>query len=118
MDFNANLDGNSIIEEAIAQFNSKRTKENMVAVLEAIRRRMHEDGQFILPVIPPQAAFDAIDLEHIKAGDTITYDEDLHFKLHHIETDEGGPAWLYSPVVKSAKKAKVSLRLRTLSLRY
>ena len=89
MDFNANLDGNSIIEEAIAQFNSKRTKENMIAVLEAIRRRMHEDGQFILPVIPPQAAFDAIDLEHIKAGDTITYDEELHFKLHHIETDDG-----------------------------
>ena len=54
MEFNECLEGNVLIEEAIARFHEDSSRENLVAVLEAIRQRMHEDGQFILPVIPPR----------------------------------------------------------------
>lgn len=93
MEFNDCLEGNVLIEEAIARFHRDRSRENLATVLEAIRQRMHEDGQFILPVIPPQAAFEQIDPEHIKVGDTITIEEDLHFKLHHLQTEDG-KSWL------------------------
>ena len=45
------LDGNEIIEEAIARFQADSTKENLTIVLEAIRKRMHENGHFMIPVI-------------------------------------------------------------------
>ena len=45
------LDGNEIIEEAIARFQADSTKENLTIVLEAIRRRMYENGHFMIPVI-------------------------------------------------------------------
>lgn len=86
---NSFLDGNSIIEEAIAHFYDEQSRDNLIAVLEAIRRRMHEDGHFMIPVIPPQAAIDMLDLEHTRVGDTVTSGEDLHFKLQHIETKDG-----------------------------
>lgn len=54
---------------------------------------MHEDGHFLIPVILPQAAIDMINVEHVKVGDTVTNEEDLHFKLHHIETSDG-KKWL------------------------
>lgn len=45
------LDGNEEIEQAINQFLSGRSEETMMAVLEAIRQRMHADGHFIVPII-------------------------------------------------------------------
>ena len=83
------LDGNSIIEEAIEHYYEDSTRENLVAVLESIRRRMHEDAHLMIPVILPQAAIDMMDIEHVRTGDTVTNDEDLHFKLHHLETEDG-----------------------------
>ena len=83
------LDGNEIIEDAISRFYEDSSKDNLIAVLEAIRRRMHEDGHFMIPVIPPQAAIDMLDIEHTAVGDTVTSSEDLHFKLHHLETKDG-----------------------------
>ena len=44
------LEGNEIIEEAIATFHKDQTRENLIAVLEAIRTRMHADGHFVIPV--------------------------------------------------------------------
>lgn len=87
--FDEFLEGNSVIEEAIAQYHADQSRENLVAVLEAIRRRMHEDGHFMIPVVFPQAAVDMLDIEHVSVGDTVTSEEDLHFKMHHIETDDG-----------------------------
>lgn len=87
------LDGNVIIEEAIEQFREEQTKKNLVGVLEAIRRRMQEDGHFMIPVIPPQAAIDMIDIDSVKVGDTVTSEEDLHFKLQHVQTTDG-KSWL------------------------
>ena len=45
------LDGNELIEEAINAYHAEATKENLCAVLEAIRTRMHQDGHFMIPVI-------------------------------------------------------------------
>ena len=45
------LDGNELIEEAIANYYSEGSKENLIGVLEAIRQRMHADGHFMIPVI-------------------------------------------------------------------
>ena len=87
------LDGNEIIEEAIESFYQNATRETLAAVLDSIRKRMHEGGHFLIPVIPPQAATNMFDLKHLKVGDTVTNEEDLHFTLHHIDTDDGN-TWL------------------------
>ena len=84
---------NKAIEDAIARFHGSSTKENLVLLLETIRKRMHEGGQFILPVIPPQELFEMFDVQSIKPGDTFTTDRDLSFKFHHIETADG-KKWL------------------------
>lgn len=83
------LVGNSVIEDAIEKFYAEQSLENLTAVLESIRQRMHEDGHFMIPVIMPQAAVDMFDIEHVSVGDTVTSEEDLHFKMHHLETDDG-----------------------------
>lgn len=87
------LSGNKIIEEAIDKMYKEPSRKNLIGVLESIRKRMHEDGQFMIPVIPPQAMLDLVDPEHIKAGDTIQPNEDMHFKLQHIRTQDG-KKWL------------------------
>ena len=87
------LTGNTIIEEAIAQYYQDSSRENLVGVTNAILKRMEADGHFLIPVIPPQAMFDMIDIEHVKVGDVVTNEEDLHFKLHHIQTSDG-KLWL------------------------
>ena len=89
----SSLDGNRIIEEAIEHNYEKQDKESLITVLESIRKRMHEDGHFMIPVIPPQAAINMMDIEHLKVGDTVTCDEELHFTLHRIETNDG-KQWL------------------------
>ncbi len=45
------LDGNELIETAIAEYYAEDSKEKLVGVLDAIRQRMHEDGHFIIPVV-------------------------------------------------------------------
>ena len=45
------LDGNDLIEDAISKYHADACKENLIAVLDAIRTRMHADGHFIVPVI-------------------------------------------------------------------
>ena len=45
------LDGNDLIEDAISKYHADASKENLIAVLDAIRSRMHADGHFIVPVI-------------------------------------------------------------------
>ena len=87
------LDGNEAIEEAIKHYYAEQNKENLIAILETIRQRMHNDGHFMIPVIPPKAALNMMDLEHVRVGDTVQSEEELHFKLHHLETSDG-KQWL------------------------
>ena len=87
------LTGNVIIEDAIARYYEKGDRESLIGVLDAILQRMKADGHFMIPVIPPQAMAEMIDVEHVRVGDTATNEEDLHFKLHHIQTNDG-KMWL------------------------
>ncbi len=90
---NACLDGNEAIEAAIHSYYAKSSRENLIAVLMSIRRRMRDDGHFLIPVIPSKAALDTVDIQHAQVGDTITSGEDLHFKLQHIQAKDG-KLWL------------------------
>ena len=45
------LDGNELIEEAIANLYNENNQENFINILESIRHRMHADGHFIFPVL-------------------------------------------------------------------
>ena len=87
------LTGNVLIEEAIARYYEAGTRQNLIGVLDAILQRSRAGGHFLIPVIPPQAMFDMIDIDHVKAGDTVTSQEEMHFKLHHIQTNDG-KMWL------------------------
>ena len=87
------LSGNVVIEEAVARYHRDSTKENLIRVLDAVLIRMKADGHFLIPVILPEAVFDMIDIDHVKIGDTVTSQEELHFKLHHIQTGDG-KLWL------------------------
>ena len=48
---NSFLDGNELIEEAIANFYKENNQETFINILETIRHRMHADGHFIFPVL-------------------------------------------------------------------
>lgn len=87
------LTGNVLIEEAIARYYDASTQQNLIGVLDAILQRNRAGGHFLIPVIPPQAMFDMIDIDHVKVGDTVTSQEEMHFKLHHIQTNDG-KMWL------------------------
>ena len=88
------LTGNKTIEDAIDCYYEDSNKENLIKVLESIRMRMHDNGHFIIPVIPPkQQLAEMINIEHVKVGDVVTAQEDMHFKLHHLQTNDG-KVWL------------------------
>ncbi len=87
------LTGNVLIEDAIARYYEDSNRQNLIGVLGAILQRSRAGGHFLIPVIPPQAMFDMIDIDHVKIGDTVTSQEELHFKLHHIQTKDG-KMWL------------------------
>ncbi len=83
------LTGNKTIKEAIGRYYAESSEETLTAVLESIRIRMHEDGHFMIPVIPPEQMLDMIDPETVKVGDTVRSEEALRFKLHHLQTKDG-----------------------------
>ncbi len=87
------LTGNILIEDAIVRYHEDSNRQNLIGVLDAILQRSRAGGHFLIPVIPPQAMFDMIDIDHVKIGDTVTSQEELHFKLHHIQTNDG-KMWL------------------------
>ena len=55
---NTFLDGNELIEEAIAGYTADPSEKCLAAVIEAIRERMHKDGHFIIPVISSEDGAD------------------------------------------------------------
>ena len=87
------LTGNILIEEAIARYYNASTQQNLLGVLDAILQRDYAGGHFLIPVIPPQALFNMVDIDHVRVGDTVTNQEDMHFKLHHIQPADG-KTWL------------------------
>lgn len=110
------LDGNVTIETAISKFNTDKSKDNFANILESIRLRMHDNGQFLVPCLTPQAAIDMIDLENVKVGDVITAKEDLHFKLETLHDDDG-KAWLAAfTSKKEMEKGRYNHTLTSISI--
>ncbi|MBQ4257619.1 MAG: macro domain-containing protein [Clostridia bacterium] len=87
------LEGNQIIEEAIARFHEKQTRETLLDVLESISKRMRQNGHLLFPVETPQNLADEIDPEHVRVGDIVTTKEETRFTFRHI-TASDGKNWL------------------------
>ncbi len=83
------LAGNVIIEQAIANFKAEETAQRLDALLGSIRIRIQQGGQFMIPVIPPASFIAMLDPEHIKYGDVVQSEEEQHFTLCHLDTDDG-----------------------------
>ncbi len=83
------LKDNIIIENAIANFKAEQTTPRMDALLGSIRIRMWQGGHFMIPVIPPESFTALFDPETIQEGDIIQSEEEQHFTLCHIDTDNG-----------------------------
>ena len=62
------LQGNEKIEQAVAALQQEATQEMLAHTLTVIRRRMKENGQFILAVEPP-AGDDQLRIGTVKTGD-------------------------------------------------
>ena len=65
------LTDNVLIEDAIARYYEASTQQNLIGVLDAILQRSRAGGHFLIPVIPPQAMFDMIDIDrgfHFRQG--------------------------------------------------
>ena len=62
------LQGNEKIEEAIAALQQEPTQEMLAHTLTVIRRRMRENGQFILSVEPPTGD-NQLRIGTVKTGD-------------------------------------------------
>ena len=83
------LSGNSLIEEAIARYYESGSEESLLGVLDAILCRADADGHFLIPVMPPQAIYDAIDIDKLRVGDTVSSPEQPEFQLLCIQTKDG-----------------------------
>ena len=62
------LQGNEKIEQAIAGLQQEATQEMLAHTLTVIRRRMREEGQFILSVEPPTGD-NQLRIGTVKTGD-------------------------------------------------
>ena len=62
------LQGNEKIEQAIAGLQQEATQEMLAHTLTVIRRRMNENGQFILAVEPPTGG-NQLRIGTVKTGD-------------------------------------------------
>ena len=63
------LEGNEQIEEAIGKYRAEETRDNLMAVLDAIRERMHADGHLIFPVVTDEEDENAFACRGIETED-------------------------------------------------
>ena len=63
------LEGNEIIEVAINKFSKEHTRENLISILSSIRKRMHADGHFLIPVVMDRKDDNNIGFRTIVVGD-------------------------------------------------
>ena len=63
------LAGNEIIEVAINKFSKEQTRENLISILSSIRKRMHADGHFLIPVVMDGKDDNNIGFRTIVVGD-------------------------------------------------
>lgn len=95
------LDGNELIVEAIEKYRTSSSEENLIAILETIRQRMHADGHFILPVLvneedQTQFAFRTLQTNDGKVWNVAFTSQD--------EFEKGSPSQVLSYFIDSSLK--------------
>lgn len=91
------LDGNISIEKAISKYYRAQNQNTLTAVLEAIRQRMHEDGHFLVPVVPE--------------ADENASEENANFHLQYLHVNDANWIVAFTSVAeyeKGEKSATVS----------
>ena len=106
---------NPMIEERLEMFYQNPDAEGAaVPVLQAILQAMSLEGHMLIPVETPEAAMTAFDPAKINIGDEITVEEDLHWKLIHLNHEDGT---ISMPVFTSTDKMhEQGLSCSTLSM--
>ena len=95
------LVGNEIIEAAIDRFSSAQTKENLLAVLGTINKRMHADGHFLFPVVIDEKDSDNIGFRTVVFGDGKVWYPAF---TSQEEFEKGGPSQIVSNFIDWALK--------------
>ena len=101
------LAGNVLIEDAIGKYHADAGKENLLAVLDALRTRMHADGHFIVPVITDKEDTSLFAFRSIQTKDG---------RIWHVvftsraEYEKGEPSEVISHSIDSMLKACADTR--------
>ena len=95
------LDGNELVEEAIARYHAESSKENLVGVLDAIRTRMHADGHFIFPIIRDEGDRDRFAFRTITTRDGKEWYAAF---TSHAEFEKGAPSEVLSNFIDRMMK--------------
>ena len=96
------LQGNEKIEEAINAFHQEGSKDQMTLVLESLRNRMHEDGQFIIPVLFDDNDPNAFGMQAITTKDGKLWQVAFTSKK---EFEKGAPSKVISYFIDATMKA-------------
>lgn len=95
------LDGNELIDEAIGKFYADGSKDNLIAVLDAIRQRMHADGHFIFPVIVDEDDENRFSFQAIQTKDGKLWNAAF---TSQEEFEKGAPSRVISNFIDSSMK--------------
>ena len=95
------LDGNELIDGAIASYYADGSKDNLVAVLDAIRQRMHADGHFIFPVIMDEEDDNRFSFQVIQTKDGKLWNAAF---TSQAEFEKGAPSRVISNFIDSSMK--------------
>lgn len=95
------LDGNELIDGAIASYYADGSKDNLVAVLDAIRQRMHADGHFIFPVIMDEEDENRFSFQVIQTKDGKLWNAAF---TSQAEFEKGAPSRVISNFIDSSMK--------------
>ena len=93
------LDGNELIDEAIERFYADGSKDNLIAVLDAIRQRMHADGHFIFPVIMDEEDENRFSFQAIQTKDGKLWNAAF---TSQAEFEKGAPSRVISNFIDSS----------------
>ena len=96
------LDGNELIETAIREYRADGSKEHLIAVLDALRQRMHADGHFILPILVDENDESKFAFRTIQTRDGKMWNAAF---TSMAEYEQGAPSQILSHFIDSIMKA-------------
>ena len=96
------LDGNELIETAIREYRADGSKEHLIAVLDALRQRMHADGHFILPILVDENDESKFAFRTIQTRDGKMWNAAF---TSLAEYEQGAPSQVLSHFIDSIMKA-------------